>query len=75
MKTSAIAIAGAAALAAFVLVRKRTGDQPANGPKVAGVSEWYLPKEQQSKITQAAINQSWADLEASVFRSQPDFWV
>lgn len=67
------AFGGAMALAAFA---KRGGlALTGDAERMAGVSHLYGTSTAQQQITNQAVARNWTDLQNSVFKSQPDFWV
>jgi hypothetical protein len=69
-----VAFAGAALL--FTLAR-RSGVLPLNGDaeRMSGVQHLYAANTGQQAATSASIAASWRELQDSVFKTQPDFWV
>ena len=78
MKTNVLTVAavGAGVLLLFAAGRKAgatvmTGEQA----RMNGMEQWYAQSTGQAVGTQAAIASNWGQLQQSVFKDQPDFWV
>jgi hypothetical protein len=73
-----------AAAAAALLVYLKSGKQSASGAppqtggerqRMEGVNDLYTASQVQQAQTRAAVAANWANLNKTVFNTQPDFWV
>jgi hypothetical protein len=76
MKQKDVLIVAAAAGAVLVaMAAMRRGPFGGDAERKSGVRGIYGASAGQQAGVNAAVAQNWADLEQSVFKTQPDFWV
>lgn len=67
--------AGAVGLGLVVLASRRVALLGGDAERMDGMRTIYGSSAGQQAGVSSAVAQSWRDLNASVFKTQPDFWV